>query len=164
MTRYTPPPHREEFEKRINEMFEAIRGSKKDFARFLQVDASTVSKRLSPDVDTHVSSFFQIIADFAALRLVSPDLAFDIWKEVCLEVEKLFSFETKSHGNFADVMKKLNDRYGDLVKAKFDGQPLNKLISISADIETDAGQVKEELIGMRNDQYFYGRDGGIENA
>lgn len=154
MNRFTPPPDREEFEKRINEKFEAIRGSKRDFARFLQVDPSLVSKKLSPDVDTHTSSFLQIIIDIAALRLVSPELAFDVWKDVCLEVEKLFSLDTKSNGNFAEIMKRINNRYGDLIKAKLEGRPVGELISISADIESNAGQIKDELIGMRNDAYF----------
>lgn len=153
MTRFPPPPDRVEFEKRIDEKFEAIRSSKRDFARFSKVDASLVSKRLSPDCDTHTSSFMQIIFDLAALRFVSPELALDIWKEVSLEVEKLFGAE-KGNGNLEEMMNKFTDRYGDLVKALYQKKPIDDRISIFDAIEREASQIKEELIVIKNERFF----------
>lgn len=62
MTNFLPPPDRETFEKEIDELFEQVRGSKDSFARFLNVHPGTVSKRLNPYNEDHVSSFYQELA------------------------------------------------------------------------------------------------------
>lgn len=156
MTRLTPPPDRNDLEKRIHQKFEMVRGSMRDFAQFSGVDASLVSKRLSPDCDTHTSSFVQVVFDLSNLRLVSPDLAWEIWKEICLEVEKLFGSDIRNTGKFTDLTKTINNLSIELIAAKADGEPAHKLISIGAEIQNKATDLKNELIGMRNETHFAG--------
>ena len=157
MTNFLPPPDRETFEKEIDELFEQVRGSKDSFARFLNIHPGTVSKRLNPYNEDHISSFYQIIRDIAALRFVSADLAKTVWRKVCLEMEKLVNEEAVGQVSVSDSLIQIHEKVGELWRAKSNNEPLNTLIAKSADVETEAREVKDHFIAMRNEKH-YGKD------
>lgn len=158
MTKFLPPPDRETFEKEIDDLFDKIHGSKDKFARFLDVNPATISKRLNPYNEDHVSSFYQILRDIAALRLVDINLAKAVWIKVRTEVEKLLFDEIIAGVNINSSITQIHDKLGELCKAKMDGEPLNILISKSADVESEARETKDRFIAMRNERYY-----GLEN-
>lgn len=141
-----PPPEKHDFENRCDEFF--VNGDKKNVARYVQKDASTVSRQLTPNQDPYNHVIYYFVLFLWAFDCIRRSLGDSVINIVLNERAKWLGDEAMVESD-AELTERIGCEFAEFVKYRMEGKDYDAQIREANDIVVAATRLEANLIRER---------------
>lgn len=142
-----PPPDKHTLEMEVDGFFR--NGDKKDVARFVQKDSSTVSRQLSPNCEHNNHVVYWFVQCLWAFDMIRRELGDSVINLVIREREKWLVDEPIITEHPAKLTGKVGEEFTEAIVAEISGHDADTQIGEWTDVINAATAKRNALIGLR---------------
>lgn len=142
-----PPPDKQDLELEVDGFFR--NGDKKDVARLVQRDSSTVSRQLSPNCDHNNHVVYWFLLCLWAFDNIRQDLGDAVINLVLRERAKWLNEAPSAIEHPAKLTSKVGQELVEAIEAEMSGHALDDQIQEWTDVVTAAAKKQQDLINKR---------------
>jgi len=150
-----PPPDKQQLELEVDGFF--VNGDKKDVARYVGRDSSTVSRQLSPNCESNNHVVYWFIHCLWAFDMIRRDLGDKVINLVLREREKWLADSPSMFDHPAELTGNVGTEYTEAIVAEIKNHDVDTQIREWTDVINAATEKRNALIGDRAVSFGRGR-------